>query len=126
MQRRPIKISEQTEDNENNIENTFEIRILNRTEIAEMAQAMMPAALKKLETVLHKSGSDLAVLQAFRALKDAAYGKDPQSVNASIDLESLSEDELKAAIINELGSGFTTGHDDAKTAAKAPVAWKPD
>lgn len=84
-----------------------------RVEIAELAQAMMPEALKRLSAILHTSGSDLASLQAFRALKDAAYGKDPLNINGSTDFESLTTDELKAAIEAELGADFAPGGFDA-------------
>lgn len=101
-------------------------RVLNRTEIAELAQTMMPKALKKIETLLHNSGSDLAALQAFRALKDAAYGKDPQVINAPMDFESLTDDELKSAIAAELGPDFTAGGADVEDAEKTPPAGEPD
>lgn len=78
-------------------------RTPNRLELADMAQAMMPAALKKLERVLHEANSDLAVLQAYRALKDTAYGKDPQEISVAMEFENLTDDELKAALYAELG-----------------------
>lgn len=119
-------MEEKPESDKHDNEGEVAGRILNRAEIAEIAQAMMPAALKKLQTVLHQSGSDLAVLQAFRALKDAAYGKDAQATNISIDLESLSEDELKSAIFAELWPGITPDGDDVERATQTPATGQPD
>lgn len=78
-------------------------RVLNRLELADLAQAMMPEALRRLQRILNESSSDLAVLQAYRALKDAAYGKDPQEVSVAMEFESLTDEELKAALKAELG-----------------------
>lgn len=97
-----------------------------RVEVAELAQAMMPEALKRLAVILHTSGSDLASLQAFRALKDTAYGKDPQNISGSTDFESLTTDELKAAIEAELGADVAPGGFDAEGAAQTPSAGQPD
>lgn len=82
-------------------------RILSRLELAEMARAMMPQAMKKLEKILHETGSDLAALQAFRAIKETAYGKDPPDISPVIEFESLTDDELRAAIKAELHEGDT-------------------
>lgn len=78
-------------------------RVLNRLELADMAQAMMPMALMRLQRILNESSSDLAVLQAYRALKDAAYGKDPQEVSVVMEFENLTDEELKDALKAELG-----------------------
>jgi len=78
-------------------------RTPSRVEIAELARAKMPLAVDKLELILHTSRSDMAAVQAFSALKDVAYGKDPQSLSVAMNFESMSEDELRAALLAEIG-----------------------
>lgn len=73
-----------------------------------MARALMPEAMKKLVSILHETGSDVAALQAFRALKDTAYGKEPPEISVAMEFESLTDEELKAAIEAELRADDTT------------------
>lgn len=120
MPAKPVKTEGKSDPDTNRSQVLPSTRILNRGEIAEMAQAMMPEALKKIASVLHQTGSDLAALQAFRALKDAAYGKDPLAINTPLDFESLTDDELRAAIAAELGPGFTAGSADVEHTTQTP------
>lgn len=55
---------------------------------------MMPEALARLTLILQTSSSDLAVLQAFRAIKETAYGKDLPDPGATMEFESLTDEEL--------------------------------
>lgn len=77
-------------------------KMLGRFEIAELAQGMMPEAVKRLGVILQSSSSDLAALQAFRALKETAYGKDMHFTNDATDFEALTNEQLKDAIRAEL------------------------
>lgn len=99
-------------------------RRLNRDELAERARDMMPKAMEKLERILHETGSDVAALQAFRALKETAYGKDAMDVNLVMEFENLTDDELKAAIKIELIAYESTISPDVKRATKAQVKAK--
>lgn len=92
----------------------------NRLELAEMARALMPEAMKKLVSILHETGSDLAALQAFRALKDTAYGKEPPEISVAMEFESLTDEELKTAIESELSAGDPTTSRNAEYVAVPP------
>lgn len=98
---------------------------LNREELAEQARAMMPQAMEKLECILLKTGSDVAALQAFRAIKETAYGKELLDMNMATEFESLTDDELKAAIKAELRAYDDTINSVDKRGTPAPVNEKP-
>lgn len=98
---------------------------LNRAELAELARAMMPQAMEKLERILHETSSDLAALQAFRAIKETAYGKDPLEMNVAMEFESLTDDELKAAIRAELNAQQAPLSDDVKRATQTKIKAQP-
>lgn len=80
-----------------------------RAEIVELAQALMPEALERLARILQTSTSDLAVLQAFRAIKETAYGKDMSEALMAIDPESLTDEQLAA-----IAAGGIVASADAK------------
>lgn len=88
-----------------------------RAEIADLARSAIPGALQKLESLIHTSRSDMAVVNAFNALKETAYGKDSQAVEIKFDYEHMSEAELRDAIAAELGiktiDGFAESQADA-------------
>lgn len=79
-------------------------RAPSRVEIAELAQRAMPEGVQKLELIIHTSRSDTAAVLAYNALKDTAFGKDPQSISVSMNFEAMSEDELRAEIAREIGA----------------------
>lgn len=93
-------------------------RAPNRIEIAEIAKQKIPAALEKLESLIHSSRSDMAVVQAFNALKETAFGKDSQTVEVKLEYEHMTESELQAMIAEELGI-VTIDHDDAQGSGHA-------
>jgi hypothetical protein len=74
-----------------------------RAEIAELAKSAMPAALERLEKLIHTSRSDSAIVAAFTALKEAAYGKDTLPVGVKVTYDSMSEDEIRALLAQEMG-----------------------
>ena len=73
----------------------------------------MPRALERLEKILQTSTSDLAVLQAFRAIKETAYGKDLSETSAALDLESLTDEQL--ATIAAKGSARSAGTQESES-----------
>ena len=81
-----------------------------RAEIADLAKTALPAALERLETLIHESRSDMAVVQAFNALKETAFGKDTQPIEIKFEFEGMTEAELREAIMAELGT-ITIEHD---------------
>lgn len=93
-------------------------RAPNRLELAEMARSGMPDALKRLELLIHTSRSDVAVVQAFNALKEAAYGKDPQAIDMRVDFENMTDDELRSAIATEIAATDHASGGDAGGASQ--------
>ncbi len=99
-------------------------RAPSRVEIAEIARGDMAAALQRLVLLIHTTRSDMAAVQAFVALKDIAYGRDPQTIDMHLDYEGMTEDELRAAIAAELAAGPTdpTGGGNDGGASPPPLA----
>lgn len=97
-------------------------RAPNRLEIAELAQRAMPEAVARLEIIAHTSRSDMAAVQAIGALKDFAFGKDPQSISVSMNFEAMSDDELRAEIAREIGAADPKGDGGAGGIAETPPA----
>ena len=101
-------------------------RAPSRVEIAESARGKMHDALEKLEQVIHTSRSDMAVVQAFTALKDLAYGKDPQAIDIKFEFEGMSEAELRDAIAAELGIVTIEHHPESGSTARGIAAPEAD
>lgn len=101
-------------------------RAPSRVEIAELAQRAMPEAVQKLELIMHTSRSDTAAVLAYNALKDTAFGKDPQSISVSMNFEAMSDDELRAEIAREIGAVDPQSGSSAGGIAEAPTAGESD
>lgn len=97
-----------------------------RQEIAALGRRGMADALVRIERLIHESRSDMAVVTAFNALKETAYGKDPQSIDLAVEFENMSDEELRAAIATELGATIAASSSDAGNAAPQETAGKPD
>lgn len=74
-----------------------------RAEIADLARAGMPDAVEVIEHIIQTSRSDMARVQAFTALKETSYGKDGQAIAVTMDINSMSDDDLRAIVLKETG-----------------------
>jgi len=96
-----------------------------RQEIAALARRGMADALVRIERLIHESRSDMAVVTAFNAFKETAYGKDPQAIDLAVEFENMSDDELRAALAIELGPAIAASGSDAGDTEAQADAGKP-
>ncbi|HQT89134.1 MAG TPA: hypothetical protein PK677_11355 [Acidiphilium sp.] len=97
-----------------------------RQEIAALARRGMADAVVRIERLIHESRSDMAVVTAFNAFKETAYGKDPQAIDLAVEFENMTDDELRAAIATELGAAIAASGGNAGDAEAPQAAGEPD